>query len=70
MSAQTATPTPTTNDTTPGWAVLGPGGIARRFLSQLSTSSGRLVAAGSSSVERAQAFADEAAEHGDRKSVV
>ncbi|MDY1004790.1 aldo/keto reductase [Curtobacterium sp. CFBP9011] len=64
MSAQTATPTPTTNDMTPGWAVLGPGGIARRFLAQLSSSSGRLVAAGSSSLERAQAFADEAAEHG------
>ncbi|WP_439692182.1 aldo/keto reductase [Curtobacterium sp. SP.BCo] len=62
MSAQTATTaTGTTN-----WAVLGPGSIARRFLSQLSSSSAgaTLVAAGSSSAERAQAFADEAAEHG------
>jgi predicted dehydrogenase len=64
MSAQTATPTTTTDRATPGWAVLGPGGIARRFLSQLPTSSGTLVAAGSSSRERAQSFADEAAEHG------
>ena len=71
MSAQTATPSttpsgdPTTGGgTAPGWAVLGPGGIARRFLSQLPASTGTLVAAGSSSVERAQAFADEAADHG------
>ncbi|MEN0101921.1 MAG: aldo/keto reductase [Curtobacterium sp.] len=69
MSAQTATttgtPTAATNDT-PGWAVLGPGGISRRFLSQLSASAagGTLVAAGSSAVERAQTFADEAVEHG------
>ena len=42
------------------WAVLGPGGIARRFASQLSSSQdGVLVAVGSSSPERAGAFADE-----------
>ncbi|ASK64822.1 oxidoreductase [Brachybacterium avium] len=42
------------------WAVLGPGGIARRFASQLSSSQdGVLVAVGSSSPERASAFADE-----------
>ncbi|QCR44048.1 oxidoreductase [Curtobacterium sp. SGAir0471] len=71
MSAQTATPSTTpagdrspVGATTPGWAVLGPGGIARRFLSQLPASTGTLVAAGSSSPDRAQAFADEAAEHG------
>ncbi|KTR12358.1 aldo/keto reductase [Curtobacterium citreum] len=66
MSAQTATPstTPSTGADRPGWAVLGPGSIARRFLSQLPASTGTLVAAGSSSPERAQAFADEAAEHG------
>jgi aryl-alcohol dehydrogenase-like predicted oxidoreductase/predicted dehydrogenase len=67
MSAQTAntatTPTSTTTDR-PGWAVLGPGGIARRFLSQLPASGGVLVAAGSSSAERAQVFADEAADSG------
>jgi aryl-alcohol dehydrogenase-like predicted oxidoreductase/predicted dehydrogenase len=62
MSAQTAT----TATSTQNWAVLGPGSIARRFLSQLSSSTAgaTLVAAGSSSTERAQAFADEAAEHG------
>ncbi|RII97383.1 hypothetical protein DZF96_07505, partial [Clavibacter michiganensis] len=54
-------PTPTTQ-TAPGWAVLGPGSIARRFLSQLPASErdARLVAAGSSSAERAGAFAAEA----------
>ncbi|MDN5598915.1 MAG: aldo/keto reductase [Brachybacterium sp.] len=42
------------------WAVLGPGSIARRFASQLSSSQdGVLVAVGSSSPERASAFADE-----------
>src|SRR5699024_337791 len=42
------------------WAVLGPGGIARRFASQLpSSQDGVLVAVGSSSPERARAFADE-----------
>ncbi|KTR38384.1 oxidoreductase [Curtobacterium oceanosedimentum] len=38
--------------------------MARRFLSQLPASTGILVAAGSSSPDRAQAFADEAVEHG------
>ncbi|MBT2503415.1 aldo/keto reductase [Curtobacterium sp. ISL-83] len=66
MSAQTATTSSSPSDGTerPGWAVLGPGGIARRFLSQLPSSAGTLVAAGSSSPERAQAFADDAVEHG------
>jgi predicted dehydrogenase/aryl-alcohol dehydrogenase-like predicted oxidoreductase len=64
MSAQTATTPTTTKTTSAGWAVLGPGGIARRFLSQLDASDGSVVAVGSSSAERAQAFADEAAEHG------
>src|SRR5699024_1429542 len=42
------------------WAVLGPGSIARRFASQLpSSQDGVLVAVGSSSAERARAFADE-----------
>ena len=42
------------------WAVLGPGSIARRFASQLPASQDCvLVAVGSSSLERAQAFADE-----------
>jgi len=71
MSAQTATPSTTPSGdraadgaTAPGWAVLGPGGIARRFLSQLPASTGTLVAAGSSSADRARAFADEAVDHG------
>ncbi|WFR66731.1 Gfo/Idh/MocA family oxidoreductase [Curtobacterium flaccumfaciens] len=69
MSAQTATTassTTTGRHDAPGWAVLGPGGIARRFLSQLPASDvgAVLVAAGSSSAERARAFAAEAAEHG------
>ncbi|MGN8051333.1 aldo/keto reductase [Curtobacterium sp. 22159] len=69
MSAQTAT-TPGSSTTgshdAPGWAVLGPGSIARRFLSQLSASDAgaTLVAAGSSSPDRARAFASDAAEHG------
>ena len=42
------------------WAVLGPGSIARRFASQLPDSrEGVLVAVGSSSPERASAFAEE-----------
>ncbi|MGP4974794.1 aldo/keto reductase [Brachybacterium tyrofermentans] len=42
------------------WAILGPGGIARRFASQLpSSQDGVLVAVGSSSPERASAFAEE-----------
>ncbi len=41
-----------------GWAVLGPGSIARRFVSQLSGSAqGELVAVGSSDPDRAAAFA-------------
>ncbi|WP_420370519.1 aldo/keto reductase [Curtobacterium sp. L1-20] len=69
MSAQTATTATSSTDgqpDAPGWAVLGPGGIARRFLSQLpaSTAGATLVGAGSSSPERARAFADAAAEHG------
>lgn len=41
-----------------GWAVLGPGGIARRFVSQLPASrAGRLVAVGSSNRARAAEFA-------------
>ncbi|SEG75716.1 Predicted oxidoreductase [Actinacidiphila yanglinensis] len=47
-----------------GWAVLGPGRIARRFLSQLPASAGRLVAVGSSDPGRAAEFAAEAAGHG------
>ncbi|KQQ00935.1 MULTISPECIES: aldo/keto reductase [unclassified Rathayibacter] len=56
--------TPTTTGT--GWAVLGPGSIARRFLSQLPASErgARLVAVGSSDPERSAAFASEAAELG------
>ncbi|WP_422114911.1 aldo/keto reductase [Brachybacterium sp. UNK5269] len=42
------------------WAVLGPGGIARRFATQLPSShDGVLVAVGSSSPERARTFAEE-----------
>ena len=42
------------------WAVLGPGAIARRFVSQLPASrTGRLVAVASSDPARAQALADE-----------
>ena len=42
------------------WAVLGPGSIARTFVSQLPASrTGRLVAVGSSDRARAQALADE-----------
>lgn len=55
-------PTPTTT----GWAVLGPGSIARRFLSQLPASErgARIVAVGSSDPERARAFAADAADLG------
>jgi len=50
----------TTSSTPFRWAVLGPGSIARRFATQLPDSQhGVLVAVGSSSAERAQAFADE-----------
>ncbi|MBA8991220.1 aryl-alcohol dehydrogenase-like predicted oxidoreductase/predicted dehydrogenase [Curtobacterium pusillum] len=69
MSAQTATTTgssTTGRHDAPGWAVLGPGGIARRFLSQLPASGvgATIVAAGSSSPDRARAFATDAVEHG------
>ena len=46
------------------WAVLGPGRIARRFVSQLSESTGRLVAVGGTDSGRREAFARDAAEHG------
>ncbi|SDO87690.1 Predicted oxidoreductase [Nakamurella panacisegetis] len=47
-------------ESTCGWAVLGPGAIARRFVSQLPSSrTGRLVAVGSSDPSRARALADE-----------
>lgn len=47
-------------ESTCGWAVLGPGAIARRFVSQLPASrSGRLVAVGSSDAGRARQLADE-----------
>lgn len=55
MSAQT------TNGTSTGWAVLGPGGIARTFLGELPSTTGRLVAVGSSDPARSKAFAEEAA---------
>ncbi|MGT2426502.1 aldo/keto reductase [Amnibacterium kyonggiense] len=54
----------TTGSTTTGWAVLGPGGIARTFLRDLHASSGAIVSVGSSDPERAAAFAREAEEHG------
>lgn len=44
-----------------GWAVLGPGSIARKFLEELPASGGALVAVGSSDRTRAEAFAAEAA---------
>ncbi|MBI5159997.1 MAG: aldo/keto reductase [Micrococcales bacterium] len=47
-----------------GWAVLGAGSIARRFVSQLPSSGGELVAVGSAATERADALADEAAGYG------
>ena len=47
--------------TTTGWAVLGPGGIARTFLKELPSTTGRLVAVGSSDPARSAAFAEEAA---------
>jgi predicted dehydrogenase/aryl-alcohol dehydrogenase-like predicted oxidoreductase len=43
-----------------GWGIVAPGGIARRFASQLPASrTGRLVAVGSRDLQRAQAFAGE-----------
>lgn len=53
-----------TSTRTVGWAVLGPGNIARRFLVGLASSSGEVVAVGSSDASRAQLFADEAKEQG------
>ncbi|UYO96443.1 aldo/keto reductase [Microbacterium sp. M28] len=53
-----------THTRTGGWAVLGPGNIARRFLTGLASSAGELVAVGSSAADRARAFADDAKEQG------
>ncbi|GAT72074.1 oxidoreductase [Microbacterium sp. HM58-2] len=53
-----------TQTRTAGWAVLGPGGIARRFLAGLSSSAGEVVAVGSSDAGRARAFADDAQQRG------
>ncbi|MBO0981726.1 aldo/keto reductase [Microbacterium sp. SD291] len=53
-----------THTRTGGWAVLGPGGIARRFLAGLATSAGELVAVGSTEVSRARSFAEEAEQQG------
>lgn len=47
-----------------GWAVLGPGSIARTFLRALPASSAGLVSVGSSDPARSAAFAEEAAEFG------
>lgn len=48
-------------DNSCGWAVFGPGSIARKFISQLAASrTGRLVAVGSSDPSRAQTLATEA----------
>lgn len=47
-----------------GWAVLGPGSIARRFLAGLATGSGKVVAVGSSDAGRARSFADDAQQQG------
>ncbi|MGK9219528.1 aldo/keto reductase [Microbacterium barkeri] len=63
-SPQLASADPSTRPTTGGWAVLGPGQIARRFLGELSENGGGLVAVGSSDSGRARAFADEAEERG------
>ncbi|WP_152362097.1 aldo/keto reductase [Microlunatus speluncae] len=55
------------------WAVIGPGNIARRFATQLSSSQyGSLVSVGSSDPERARTFAEEfgAAKSGDYDSVL
>jgi len=61
VTAETKDDDVTMSTTTPfRWAVLGPGSIARRFASQLPDSQdGVLVAVGSSSAERAEAFATE-----------
>ena len=51
-------------DGTTGWAVLGPGGIARTFVSQLGAGGGELVAVGSSDPARSVAFVESAADLG------
>lgn len=56
---------PASSATTGGWAVLGPGQIARRFLADLSSTGGGVVAVGSSDPGRARTFADEAEASGD-----
>ena len=50
--------------TTTGWAVLGPGGIARTFLKDLHAGSGAIVSVGSSDPGRAREFATEAEQAG------
>ncbi|MGN6324335.1 aldo/keto reductase [Pseudolysinimonas sp.] len=59
MTDQDGTGQATAGGTT-GWAVLGPGGISRRFVSQLAAGGGRLAAVGSSDARRAAALATEA----------
>jgi predicted dehydrogenase/aryl-alcohol dehydrogenase-like predicted oxidoreductase len=46
------------------WAVVGAGGIARRFVSQLASSGSTLVAIGSADASRAADLAEFASEHG------
>ncbi|WP_423920895.1 aldo/keto reductase [Frigoribacterium sp. 2-23] len=58
MSPENTTATPTR------WAVLGAGSIARRFVSQLPDSTGRLVAIGSTDASRGADLAAFAGEHG------
>lgn len=53
-----------TQTRTGGWAVLGPGSIARRFLGGLASSAGDVVAVGSSDAGRARSFADDAQQQG------
>nr|WP_243233456.1 aldo/keto reductase [Microbacterium sp. CIAB417] len=57
-------PVEETHTRTGGWAVLGPGGIARRFLTGIGSGDGRIVAVGSSDAARARSFADEAEQQG------
>lgn len=52
------------SDQRAGWAVLGPGDIARTFLRNLRGSDGAIVSVGSSDPARADAFAAEAEEAG------
>jgi aryl-alcohol dehydrogenase-like predicted oxidoreductase/predicted dehydrogenase len=47
--------------TTTRWAILGPGGISRKFLAELAAGGGALAAVGSTSPDRARTLADEAA---------